>query len=100
MDTKNLLVSLYYSYLNQRLWVYSKFVCLYFVTCVFRQIQVIVVIIQQYYYTVLHGITSFYYSGSHKMKGTVHVLFCVTKHHKLVTGCDTRNRGMILLTGV
>ena len=31
-----LLVSPYYSYPNQRSWVYSKFICLYFVTSVSR----------------------------------------------------------------
>ena len=41
-----------------------------------------------------------YYSRSHKMKGTTHPLFEVAMHHRLVTGHATRNRGVILITGV
>ena len=37
------------------------------------------------------------YSGSHKMKGIAHVLFCVTTWHK---SCHARNRGVTLITGV
>ena len=47
-----LLVNPYYSYPNQRSWIYSKLVCLYLVTSVSRQIQVFVVIFQQRYYKI------------------------------------------------
>ena len=40
-----------------------------------------------------------YYLGSHKMKGTAHALFGVAKCHRLITGHDTRNKGMMLITG-
>ena len=36
-----------------------------------------------------------YYLGSHKMKGTVHMLFCVTTWH--VSG-QAHNRGVTLVT--
>ena len=38
-----------------------------------------------------------YYSGSHKMKGTAHVLFCVTTWHTSGHACS---RGVMLITGV
>ena len=36
-----------------------------------------------------------YYPGSHKMKGTEHMLFCVTTRH---TSGHARNRGVTLIT--
>ena len=39
--------------------------------------------------------THFYYSGNHKMKGTVHVLFCVITRH---TSGHVCNRGVMLIT--
>ena len=41
-----------------------------------------------------------YYSRSHKMKGTPHALFGVATRNRLVTRRDTRNRGVMLITGV
>ena len=43
--------------------------------------------------------THVYYSGSHKMKGTARALFGVATHHRLVTGRDTRNKGLMFITG-
>ena len=40
-----------------------------------------------------------YCSGSHKMKGSRGALFEVAMCHRLVTGPDTRNRGVMLITG-
>ena len=40
-----------------------------------------------------------YYLGTHKMKGTARVLFGVARRHRLVTGRDSRNRGVMLTTG-
>ena len=33
------------------------------------------------------------------MKGIACALFGVATHHRLITGCDTRNRGVMLITG-
>ena len=41
-----------------------------------------------------------YYLGNHKMKVTARALFGVATHYRLVTGRDTRNRGMMLISGV
>ena len=48
-----LLVSSYYTFPNQRSRVYLKFVFLYFVTFVSRQIQVLVINIKQSFYRLL-----------------------------------------------
>ena len=40
-----------------------------------------------------------YYSGSHKMKGTACALLWVVTHHRLVTGHDTHNKDVMLITG-
>ena len=33
------------------------------------------------------------------MKGTAHALFGVAMQHRLITGHDTRNKGVMLITG-
>ena len=33
------------------------------------------------------------------MKGAAQALFGVATYHRLVTGCDTHNRGVLLITG-